>query len=140
MARRHTPHRADAYGYLNNLPPANVRLSGPNENPPGLTPVFNAAARKIRQTPKQTLPASRVQIQELEKKLSRPAHTAELTPLGNVNGSYDPGRDRKIRHRIRVMENSLAKRNDLARKAFAKASSRNMTHQQKLNRLPRLRM
>lgn len=122
MARRHIPN-SEAHGF-NNFPPSFRNTT--NDPPDGLTPKYNAAA-KYRQPVRKSrsVPISKEQIKELEKKLSRPVHTHEMTPSGNVVGSYDPNRDRKIRHQIKAIQKAFSKRKDMARKAYAKAQLQN---------------
>ena len=86
--------------------------------PETLTQKYNRVAahssKTIQSSPKNV---SVTAIKELEKKLSRPVQTAELNPLGNVVGNYDPYRDRKIRHTIKAIQTALNKRQDMARQS-----------------------
>ena len=111
-------------GGFNGQPPSNKRAAGFSPPPSELTPKFNAAAQgKVKQG--KQVPVSAKQIEVLEKRLSRPAHTAEMTPTGNVVGSYDPARDRNIRNQIKAIQKKLSKNNDMAKKAFQKTVLKN---------------
>jgi hypothetical protein len=119
MARRSINLRTGIAGF-GGVPPVSKSQSAATP-PDGLTPRFNAASEGQQANQSKPLSVSAAQIVALEKKLSRQAHTNEMTPRGNVIGSYDPNRDRKISHQIKAMQKALSKQQNLARKAFAKA-------------------
>ena len=78
MARKpDVPLRNGTAGGFNGQPPQKHGVAASGNSPDGLTPKFNVAAKQSK-----AVPASKAQIEVLKKRLSRPAHTAELTPLG----------------------------------------------------------
>ena len=106
MARKpDVPLRNGTAGGFSGQPPRARQSAGFSPPPSGLTPKFNAAAQETKQG--KNVPVSVEQIKALEKRRSRPAHTAEMTPTGNVVGSYDPGRDRKIGNQIKAIRTML---------------------------------
>ena len=135
MARRYVPHRLGTAGGFDGLPPGGaIYTRETGKGPDRLTPKFNAAAKG-----KRSFPPSMEQVEALKKKMSRAAHTAEMTPFGNVIGSYDPKRDRQIRENIKAVQTALSKRSDMARKAFTKAALQN-TAKKDFNRSAGIRM
>ena len=120
MARRPNVLRTETAGGFYGQPPAQNLSSGGMFPPEGLTAKFNRAAK-----PAKLVPASKQQIEELKKKMSRPALTLERNPLGSVVRSYDPNRDRKVQFQIKSIQKKLSKKNDLARKAFTRAVEKN---------------
>ena len=131
MARKpDVPLRNGIAGGFNGQPPRVRQAAAAQPPPTGLTPKFNSAANS--KGAKQ-VPVSVEQIKALQKKLSRPAHTHEMTPLGNVVGSYDPNRDRKIQAQIKSIQKTISKKNDMARKAFQSAVLKN-TAKKSVNR------
>lgn len=139
MARRHFPYQeqVEEINAMNMGPPNGLTQSDSGfKDPKKLTPIFNRAAR-IRSS-KQVRPSIE-QIKALEKKLSQPAHTHEMTPFGNVRGSYDPNRDRKIREQIKAIEKALAKQKAIKQEAFAKSQMKNKTKHE-FNRTTRWKM
>ena len=120
MARRpDVPMRNGTAGGFSGQPPRRTQAAGFSPPQSGLTPKFNKAAQgKVKQG--KQVPVSAKQIEVLQKRLSRPAHTAEMTPTGNVVGSYDPARDRNIQNQIKAIQKKLSKNNDMAKKAFQK--------------------
>lgn len=133
MARRHVPLRNGLSGGFDALPPtAPGGPGGPKEPiqaaaagappPSSLSEQFNraAGASKATKPPGGDQPAKPTleeRIAKLEGKRSRPAHTHEMNPLGNVIGSYDPKRDRIIGHQIKQLKAILAEQR-AARAAF----------------------
>jgi len=140
MARRHVPNQFDATRKVNNSPPRRINNAPVDNDPPGgLTPKFNAAAKHLGKKQSKSIPVSKRQLEVLKSKLSRTAHTHEMTPHGNVVGSYDPARDRRIRHNIKAIQKALSKRQDMARNAFKKAQLQNKA-KQAFNRSSGIRM
>lgn len=117
MARRHAKGELNlAGGGAGQTPPAKPAAASPLP-PSGLTPVFNASAKPL------TIPrmVSVAQIEALKKLLSKPIASPAPSPLGRVHGSYDPARDRDIRHEIKSIQTAIAKHQDKARRSFQAA-------------------
>lgn len=126
MARKpDIPLRNETAGGFSGQPPRREQAAGFIPPPSGLTPKFNAAAPEKQLKQGKHVPVSVNQIKVLQKRMSRPAHTAEMTPTGNVVGSYDPTRDRNIRNQIKAVQKKLSKNNDMAKKAFQKTVLKN---------------
>ncbi len=106
----------------------NRRVAASQYDPPpkkGLTPIFNAAAKDNSEQSSKTEPTIEERIAALKNRLSKPDSTHELTPLGNVTGSYNPKGNRRIMHQIKALEQALAKQRQLSKSSIAQATLRN---------------
>jgi len=108
------------------LPPGGV-ARGNTATPPGkptLTQKFNAAAQKTSQTDKVvSQPASKQQIDALQKKMSQPRLTLEYGTMGSVNNAGNPAADRKMAKTMEAMKKTLAAKKGL-KQGFAKAQQK----------------
>ncbi|MFI4915087.1 MAG: hypothetical protein ACIAS6_01095 [Phycisphaerales bacterium JB060] len=85
---------------------------------------FNARARG-QQPPSDASagrPASRLQIERLEKMMGRPAPKLIYTPTGTIIKYVHSNRDLKIAREIRMMQRALELRRGSARRAFERAA------------------
>ncbi|WP_417847325.1 hypothetical protein [Thalassoglobus sp.] len=103
-----------------------------SEKPPHrtLTEIFNDASgkRKSHQVSSHLpseMPASKVQIEKLEKLLSKPNFTLNFSPLGTVTNNYDPKRDMRIMEKIKAIQTALDKQKGKAREAFTRVQLQN---------------
>ena len=120
----------------NHQPP---RLTGasPASPPkkPGLTPVFNAAAKKPHRPPVKTY---QQQIADLRKLMSQPKPVRNLTPRGADSNRPNIKRDREIRKNIQQIKTTVAKQREKIKRDFSKAAIRGTT-KQSFNRASRKR-
>ena len=120
----------------NHQPP---RLTGasPSHPPkkPGLTQVFNAAAKKPQLPPAKTYEQ---QIAEFRKMMSHPKPVRNLTPPGTDSNKPNTKRDREIQKQIGQIKATAAKQRQKIKRDFSKAAIRG-TAKQSFNRASRKR-
>lgn len=75
------------------------------------------AARKQGMKPSRTI-VSRRAINAMQKQLSQPKTTLEITPLGSVTRSLNPERDRQLALEIKRMQQSLKQNRGKAMTGF----------------------
>ena len=102
---------------------------------PGLTPVFNAAAKKPHRPPVKTY---QQQIADLRKLMSQPKPVRNLTPRGADSNRPNIKRDREIRKNIQQIKTTVAKQREKIKRDFSKAAIRGTT-KQSFNRASRKR-
>lgn len=100
------------------LPPRAADAEGPKRET--LTQKFNRAADP------------RVQIELLQKKLSRPRSTFEMTPSGTITRSINPERDRRIAETIKAMSQVLSKKAQAAKELSVAARQINSTRERRM--------
>lgn len=107
------------------IPPggANRTATGSPPGKPTLTQMFNAAAKKpvLHDTSRQ--PVSRQQIAVLQRQMSQPRHTSEMTPLGSVLRSRNVEKDRRLTETITALTERLNKQKGLKQR-FAMAEKK----------------
>lgn len=111
---------------FNQLPPGGVArgavVTPPRE--PTLTQKFNAAAQKLPQSDKVvSQPASKQQIDALQKKMSQQRLTLDYGTRGSVNNARNPGADRKLAKTMESMRQTLAAKKGL-KQEFTKAQKK----------------
>lgn len=99
-----------------------------------LTDVFN---RPPRPPEVKAKPSLQDQVKKLNKLLSKPALTYEMSGRGSVNSTFDRNRDRHVRHEIRQLEARIEKQG-YARSSF-KAAHMPGTAKQSFSRSARRR-
>jgi len=110
----------------NQLPPGGV-ARGAAATPPGkptLTQKFNAAAQNTSQSDKVvSKPASKQQIDALQKKMSQPRPSLDFGTRGSVNNARNPAADRKLVKTMETMKKTLAANKGL-KQEFTKAQKK----------------
>ena len=101
----------------------------------GLTPVFNAAAKKPHRPPVKTY---QQQIADLRKLMSQPKPVRNLTPRGADSNKPNTKRDRQISKAIDQIKAAAAKQREKIKRDFSKAAIRGTT-KQSFNRASRKR-
>lgn len=95
-------------------PPVNANNPPPKKET--LTEIFNRAAK-----PWRPRVVTKAMVKSLERLVSNPAPTYDMTPIGRIKGSYDPRRDRQLREVIKALKERLNAREHQARDDFRKA-------------------
>ncbi|WP_430451107.1 hypothetical protein [Rhodopirellula europaea] len=106
-----------------NHQPPRLTASSPASQPkkPGLTPIFNEAAKQPDRPPVKT---HAQKIADLKKQLSQPKPTLELTPRGVGTSQPNPKRDREIHKQIETIKATVAKQRERIKQDFSKAAAR----------------
>ena len=114
---------ATSGGRGGNHQPPRLTAAAPSSPPKksGLTPVFNAAAKKPDRPPVKT---HAQKIAELKKQMSQPKPKLELTPRGVGTSQPNPKRDREIQKRIEAIKATVAKQREKVKQDFSKAAVR----------------
>ncbi len=106
------------------------RLTGASPSSPpkklGLTPVFNAAAKKPHRPPAKTYEQ---QIADLRKLMSEAKPVRNLTPRGADSNQPNTKRDREIEKHIGQIKATSAKQRQKIKRDFSKAAIRGTAKQ-----------
>lgn len=118
-----------------NHQPPRLTASAPASPPrkSGLTPVFNAAAKKPDRPPVKT---HEQKIADLRKLMSNPKPVRNLTPPGMDSNPRNSKRDAEIQKRMELIKATVAKQREKIKQDFSKAAARG-TAKQAFNRASR---